>query len=349
MPIYNIIANAGSGKYLNIGDTYTAQNGTNVNVYTGTGSNDQRWYLDSLSTTKELLVYLNGNRKFALNAKRSGTNWNCTLYQSTTETEKTDEYIRLERVGTTGSIYYIKLARYDGRYLTIDSEGNVYWKEGLSGGTNQQWKFSVIPTPTVVSGDYITAGKDGWLRLYKKPTCSRTGTTVSIPLTLPTVTYKGITYSFKNKKYWYAYEGHLNGSATSMVGTTPVINKDGKGYTDEYGNYWMAVGPKVINPSLSDSATPTPTEMYGRGKLDIVVKSSDGTLYYIPAVVGDTKNHTWNNGIVQTYRAYPNGTWDPATTNFDGLVCAEFIGSFVNGDMSGLGSYSIEKIIYYKY
>lgn len=134
-----------------------------------------------------------------------------------------------------------------------------------------------------------------------------------------------------------------------MVGTTPVINKDGKGYTDEYGNYWMAVGPKVINPSLSDSATPTPTEMYGRGKLDIVVKSSDGTLYYIPAVVGDTKNHTWNNGIVQTYRAYPNGTWDPATTNFDGLVCAEFIGSFVNGDMSGLGSYSIEKIIYYKY
>ena len=44
MPICNIIANAGSGKYLNIGDTYTAQNGTNVNVYTGTGSNDQRWY-----------------------------------------------------------------------------------------------------------------------------------------------------------------------------------------------------------------------------------------------------------------------------------------------------------------
>ena len=175
MPIYNIIANAGSGKYLNIGDTYTAQNGTNVNVYTGTGSNDQRWFLDSLSTTKDLLVYLNGNRNFALNAKRAGTDWNCTLYQATTETEKTDEYVRLERVGTTGSIYYIKLAKYSNRYLTISSDGNAYWKSGLSGETNQKWKFSIISTPTAVSDksdDYIVAGTGGWLRLYKEPTCS---------------------------------------------------------------------------------------------------------------------------------------------------------------------------------
>lgn len=172
MPICNIIANAGSGKYLNIGDTYTAQNGTNVNVYTGTGSNDQRWFLDSLSTTKDLLVYLNGNRNFALNAKRAGTDWNCTLYQATTETEKTDEYVRLERVGTTGSIYYIKLAKYSNRYLTISSDGNAYYEieRNPSGGKKtvrlQHCRNAVYNSPAYTHEMLLEDWDKGFCRLW---------------------------------------------------------------------------------------------------------------------------------------------------------------------------------------
>lgn len=85
---------------------------------------------------------------------------------------------------------------------------------------------------------------------------------------------------------------------------------------------------------------------YALGKLDVVVKSSNGTLYYIPGVIGDIKAHTWNNGVIQTYKAYPDGKFASAGRNFNGTVCAEFIGD-LDGKLTGLGSYSVEKIIFY--
>ena len=69
-------------------------------------------------------------------------------------------------------------------------------------------------------------------------------------------------------------------------------------------------------------------------------------LFYIPAVVGDTKNHTWSNGIIQTFKKYPNGSFESAGADFNGKVCAEFIGN-LGGKMSGLGAFSIEEIIFY--
>ena len=66
----------------------------------------------------------------------------------------------------------------------------------------------------------------------------------------------------------------------------------------------------------------------------------------IPGVIGDIKAHTWNNGVIQTYKAYPDGKFASAGRNFNGTVCAEFIGD-LDGKLTGLGSYSVEKIIFY--
>ena len=132
-----------------------------------------------------------------------------------------------------------------------------------------------------------------------------------------------------------------------VTGSNPVVNVGSNGeYTDENGNYWMAVGPKVPNPSQASNANISPEQVYALGKLDVVVKSSNGTLYYIPGVIGDIKAHTWDNGVIQTFKAYPNGKFASAAGNYNGTVCAEFIGN-LGGKLTGLGNYSVEKIIFY--
>ncbi len=207
-----------------------------------------------------------------------------------------------------------------------------------------------------VHGDYITAGSGGWLKLYKKPTCSKPGRAISIPSVASFRGSDGFTYAFTNRNYWYAYENpyggnKLNPAAISRIravtGSNPVVKVGANGeYTDEHGNYWMAVGPKVPYPAQASGTQISPNNMYATGKLDVVVKDSSGTRYYIPGVIGDTKAHTWSNGVIQTFKAYPNGAFESARGNFNGTVCAEFIGA-LNGKLAGLGKYSVEKIIFY--
>lgn len=147
---------------------------------------------------------------------------------------------------------------------------------------------------------------------------------------------------YKNKLNKYAID-----RIKEVTGANPIVNVGSNGeYTDENGNYWMAVGPKVPNPSQASNANISAEQVYALGKLDVVVKSSNGTLYYIPGVIGDIKAHTWNNGVIQTYKAYPDGKFASAGRNFNGTVCAEFIGD-LDGKLTGLGSYSVEKIIFY--
>ena len=108
----------------------------------------------------------------------------------------------------------------------------------------------------------------------------------------------------------------------------------------------MAVGPKVVNPNHASNQSITPEEMYGKGVLDIIVKNSSGVRYYIPAVVGDVKAHTWSNGVIQTFKSYPNGDFTSDGGNFNGTVAAEFIGN-LGGKLSGLNAYSIDAILFY--
>lgn len=205
------------------------------------------------------------------------------------------------------------------------------------------------------SGEYITAGSGGWLKLYKQPTSTKTGRTVLIP-SVPSAKYSdGYTYSFTNRNYWYAFENpykeRINPWAIACIknrtGKNPIVNVGPNGeYTDENGNYWMAVGPKVPYPNQSNNAQIVAENMYGHGKLDVVVKNSSGTRFYIPGVIGDIKAHTWANGVIQTFKAYPNGALSSAGSNFNGTVCAEFIGSLAK-KFAGLDNYSVEKIIFY--
>ena len=228
--------------------------------------------------------------------------------------------------------------------MTLDENTLAFAVNGL-----QYYSYSYVTTnPCVLV--------NGWLRLYTRPTVSCGGRIVNIPVVNSFTGSDGYLYQFTNKNYWYSYEnpytncGYINPYAQNQItalGKTVTVNIGSCGeYTDANGRYWMAVGPNVVNPSHTGGQAITPTEMYGTGVLDIVVKDSSGKKYYIPAVVGDAKAHTWNNGVIQTYKAYPNGNFSSAGRNYNGTVAAEFIGN-LKGKLSGLGKYSIDSIIFY--
>ena len=237
--------------------------------------------------------------------------------------------------------------------MTLDENTSAFAVDGLqyysySYGSTGQGGCGTTTTP------YILV--NGWLKLYTSPTVCRCGRTVNIPNVASFAGSDGYCYQFTNKNYWYSYEnpykntGYINPYARqqiSSLGKTVTVNIGSCGeYTDENGRYWMAVGPNVVNPNHQPNETPTALEMYGTGVLDVVVKDSSGKKYYIPAVVGDTKYHTWSNGVIQTFKSYPNGDLASCGGNYNGTVAAEFIGN-LKGKLSGLGQYSLDSIIFY--
>ena len=107
-----------------------------------------------------------------------------------------------------------------------------------------------------------------------------------------------------------------------------------------YVRYWVAVGPKVMNPDHANSATVYAEEMNYGSRIEVKLKHSSGQIYYLRAVVGECKNHTYPNGIYQTGKAFPNGT-DYHPNNVDGSV-VEFCGARLP---SGLNQFSIQSIV----
>lgn len=203
---------------------------------------------------------------------------------------------------------------------------------------------------------------NGWLRLYACPTASGSRRTVSIPNVPQYTGSDGVPYKFTDKNYWYAFENYesskINPDAIDYlisINKPVVINTGEAGqYTNENGRYWMAVGPNVVNPNHQANQMPYPQNMYGKGVLDVVVKDSNGKKYYIPAVVGDVKGHTWTNGVIQTWKKFPNGVYASAKNfglpgnEYNGTVAVEFIGDFDPDTWSnGLEKYSIDSIIFY--
>ena len=198
--------------------------------------------------------------------------------------------------------------------------------------------------------------------MYMKPTCSGTCRTVNIP-TVDSYTGKdGYRYEFTDRNYWYAYEnpytaeGYINPNIRKVLesmGKPVVVNIGDQGeYTNEDGRYWMAVGPKVIIPDFGDDDYNWGEKFAGKGIFDIVVKDVNGNTFYIPGAIGDTKNHTYNNGVIQTYIAYNDGyfqkgSFSSACGNFDGTVAAEFIGNLSNEKLAPLYNYYIDSIRFY--
>ena len=157
MATYNIISHEGSGRCLNIASSSSIANGTNVNVYAATGSNDQKWVIDSLTSTGEQFIKHFSNQAYALNAYRSGTNWNCTLYKAAGNADGT---LILSKVST--NVYTIRLSQHSNRYLTAEgnsNSANVSW-QAYTGATNQKWKITAVSTPTYQS-QYSSATYNG--------------------------------------------------------------------------------------------------------------------------------------------------------------------------------------------
>ena len=168
---------------------------------------------------------------------------------------------------------------------------------------------------------------NGWLNLYNAPSIS--GRTVSMP-------------SGCNRNSWYAFEGlsTINYYARLAIQGKNSINKGSKGELyDKEGRYWVAVGPKVMNPNHSNSAVVTAEEMKYGTKIEVKLKHSSGQIYYLRAVVGDCKNHTYSNGIYQTGYSFPNGK-EYYPQNADGSVI-EFCGAVLS---SGLSQFNIQSI-----
>ncbi len=335
MGFYTIRSHSGNGYYLNVNTTSLLNGRTNVIITTYNGGNKQKWLINSLGSGVK--VHSLSNVNYMLNANSSS---NCDVY-----TTNSDVYINFIKV--SNNVYRLQLKSNTQKYLTVNSSSagtQAKWAALNTSDNGQLWQ---VRSTTC---DYIFG--NAWLKMYTSAS-GYNGRTVSIPTVNDFTGSDGYSYKFTNKAYWFAQEPPYNKTINSyaydqiksVTGQAPVIKAGlANEYLDGDGKYWIAVGPNVVNPNHKKNATITPAEMYAKGSLDVVVKDEYGTAYYIPAVVGDAKNHTWDNGVIQTFRSYPSGTFESAKGNFNGQVCAEFIG---NVSLSGLGSFSIDKILFY--
>ena len=173
-----------------------------------------------------------------------------------------------------------------------------------------------------------------WLNLFDNPTITDDGRVIEVP------EGKG--------RSWYAFEGQSKINyyvklELEAQGLTPeiIIGENGE-MVNEEGRYWIAVGPRVLNPDFRDDQKPNADKFNWNVKIDVVVMDSEGNLYYIPCVPGDVKAHTYPNGIFQTGSAFPNGT-DNHPQNADGSA-VEFMGAVLP---AGLRDYELVRIIVY--
>lgn len=166
---------------------------------------------------------------------------------------------------------------------------------------------------------------DGWLTLYSESTVSADGREV-------------LRHPDAAKRDW-AMKEDLRGKAEDWFETESPASKEisSKGdfevqlttnnlYTDYEGRYWVAVGPCVMDPEYPKERVnhpiPASKMCYGT-KIDIVVMDKEENTYYIPAVVGDAKEHSYPDGLYQT--GIPFDTGRPTATKSDHNT-VEFIG-----------------------
>jgi len=98
MATYKIVSHGGNGLPLNVETTSTISGRTNVNIWKDTGSNDQKWSINSLGTSQQVRTL--NNTAYMLNAYR--TNWNCDVY-----TSNSDTYVNFVSQGN--NVYLIQL------------------------------------------------------------------------------------------------------------------------------------------------------------------------------------------------------------------------------------------------
>lgn len=134
MGTYKIVSHSGSGLPLNLATSGTISGRTNVNIWSDTGSNDQRWSINSLGANQQVKTL--NNLYYMLNANTS--TWNCDVY-----TANSDAYVNFVTVST--GIYRLQLKSNTARYLTADgstSGSNVSWQALNSASNAQKWNVT---------------------------------------------------------------------------------------------------------------------------------------------------------------------------------------------------------------
>ena len=156
-----------------------------------------------------------------------------------------------------------------------------------------------------------------WLRLYTKPTVEGKGRDV---------------FRHENAKLYdwampeelkdnVSEKGVLPKNCRNVTGILQADLTSNNLYIDLEERYWVAVGPNVMNPEHNENSEIKEEEMHYGTKLDIVVlDEKTATEYYIPAVVGDVKEHSKPDGLYQTGVPYdvsrPTVAGDGSTIEF---------------------------------
>lgn len=100
-------------------------------------------------------------------------------------------------------------------------------------------------------------------------------------------------------------------------------------FTDAEGRYWVAVGPRVLNSEIDLTKELLAVDFLYGTKIDIHVQDKEGNEFYIPAVVGDIKQHSGPEGLYQTGISIPDGI--RASENVD-FSTVEFMGKDIFRD-----------------
>ncbi len=189
-----------------------------------------------------------------------------------------------------------------------------------------------------VSNENIAGDKDvvlienNWLALCSRRTFENGGRIVNIPREA-------------DPKKWAMKESQsaINFYARGIIGNRN-YSKVGSNYEllDKDNRYWVAVGPKVMNPNYYPNGKLLAESMNYGTLLDVELMDEDGDVYYVKAVVGDAKAHTYPNGIFQTGTSFDTPYIHLPYHN-DGSII-EFMG---DASVHGLNKYKITKIIVY--
>ena len=140
---------------------------------------------------------------------------------------------------------------------------------------------------------------------------------------------------------WYAYEEQDTLNSFVLADFPQLIAIQGR-YNEligEEGHYWIATGPRIINPSYPDDGDLT---VGGKGNkrlemgkyADVVLKQGDELEVYLYCRIGEVKAHTWidkgnkENGLSQTGYPYPkNASGEKPDANGNTV---EFMGKRTN-------------------
>ncbi len=213
---------------------------------------------------------------------------------------------------------------FSGFTLTNGDIGNSTLKvEVNTGGTAVDAKTVTSAVQIQIESSEKPAITDDWLRLYSNPTVPGTGRTVAKHINA-------------NNYDWGMGEeaADINTEARKQIvaaGGIVVTNKENNNlFSDTEGRYWVAVGPRVVEKTVNLNKELQASDFKYGTKLDIVVlDETTSTTYYIPAVLGDIKAHSWPDGLYQTGKYIPSGVLE---VGYDDGSSVEFIGSNILKD-----------------